>query len=158
MVVFPNAKINIGLNIIEKRADGFHNIESCFYSVNWCDVLEIVAPQPPEGEFSTNIAFKSSGLPILGDENSNLCLKAIKLLENKLPHRGGQTILLGGFLHKVIPMGGGLGGGSSDGAFTLKLLNEVFDLKLSTEELQNYARKLGSDCAFFIELSPYPCR
>jgi 4-diphosphocytidyl-2-C-methyl-D-erythritol kinase len=158
MLLFPNAKINIGLQIIEKRPDGFHNIESCFYPVNWCDVLEIVpAPQPdpsdrPVGEFHTGVVFTTSGLPILGDENSNLCIKAIKLLNEKFPLQGVR-----GYLHKVIPMGAGLGGGSSDGAFTLKALNEIYDLQLITAELQDYAGKLGSDCAFFIENKPVFC-
>jgi 4-diphosphocytidyl-2-C-methyl-D-erythritol kinase len=153
MLLFPNAKINIGLQIIEKRLDGFHNIESCFYPVNWCDVLEVVpAHHHPKGEFHTGVVFTTSGLPILGNENSNLCIKAIKLLNEKFPLQGVR-----GLLHKVIPMGAGLGGGSSDGAFTLKALNELFDLRLTTHDLQDFARKLGSDCAFFIENKPAFC-
>ena len=122
MLTFPNAKINIGLNIIEKRLDGFHNIESIFYPVEWCDVLEIIPSQ--ENEFK----FQSSGLTIPGSESSNLCLKAWKLLEAHISVP--PTI----HLHKVIPMGAGLGGGSADGAFTLKILNDVYDLKLKLSE------------------------
>ena len=145
MLTFPNAKINIGLNIIEKRADGFHNIESVFYPVEWCDVLEIIPSQEKE------VKFQSSGLAIPGNENSNLCLKAWHLLKSHIL----QPPII--HLHKVIPMGAGLGGGSADGAFTLKMLNEVYDLKLNNNKLQDYARQLGSDCAFFIENRPVFC-
>ncbi|MBA4852962.1 4-(cytidine 5'-diphospho)-2-C-methyl-D-erythritol kinase [Emticicia sp. BO119] len=147
MLTFPNAKINIGLNIIEKRPDGFHNIESVFYPVNWCDALEIV----PAKQFH----FQSSGLSIPGDQHSNLCIKAYHLLRNSQPrmaHNGAHF-----HLHKVIPMGAGLGGGSADGAFALKILNEIFELELSNTDLQKYARQLGSDCAFFIENRPVFC-
>ena len=143
MLTFPNAKINIGLNIIEKRADGFHNIESVFYPVEWCDVLEIIVSDQNE------VKFQSSGLEIPGNENANLCLKAWNLLKKDHFSSISQPPII--HLHKVIPMGAGLGGGSADGAFTLKMLNEVYDLKLSNDELKNYARQLGSDCAFFIE-------
>lgn len=145
MLTFPNAKINIGLNIIEKRADGFHNIESVFYPVDWCDVLEIIPSQAKEAKF------QSTGLKIPGNESSNLCLKAWQLLTSRIT----QAPLI--HLHKVIPMGAGLGGGSADGAFMLKMLNEVYDLKLSIDELKDFARQLGSDCAFFIENRPIFC-
>ena len=153
MLTFPNAKINIGLNIIEKRADGFHNIESVFYPVEWCDVLEIIPS--PENE----VKFQSSGLTIPGDESSNLCLKAWNLLQSRIsiPRSVPRSVPPIIHLHKVIPMGAGLGGGSADGAFTLKMLNEIYDLKLSNNELKDYARKLGSDCAFFIENRPVFC-
>ncbi|RFS15134.1 4-(cytidine 5'-diphospho)-2-C-methyl-D-erythritol kinase [Emticicia sp. C21] len=147
MLTFPNAKINIGLNIVEKRPDGFHNIESVFYPVNWCDALEIVPAQ--------QFQFQSSGLPIPGDESNNLCIKAYHLLRNSHPKMANKAAHF--HLHKVIPMGAGLGGGSSDGAFALKILNQIFDLGLSTVDLQNYARQLGSDCAFFIENRPVFC-
>jgi 4-diphosphocytidyl-2-C-methyl-D-erythritol kinase len=145
MLTFPNAKINIGLNIIEKRADGFHNIESVFYPVEWCDVLELI-PSPEK-----EVKFQSTGLEIPGNESSNLCLKAWDLLQSRI----SQPPLI--HLHKVIPMGAGLGGGSADGAFTLKMLNEIYDLKLNNAELKDFARKLGSDCAFFIENRPVFC-
>jgi 4-diphosphocytidyl-2-C-methyl-D-erythritol kinase len=148
MLTFPNAKINIGLNITEKRSDGFHNIESVFYPVEWCDALEIIPNQDVDAK---NAIFQSSGLAIPGNESSNLCLKAWNLLQERI------SIPPMIHLHKVIPMGAGLGGGSADGAFTLKMLNEVYELKLSNEELKDYARKLGSDCAFFIENRPVFC-
>jgi 4-diphosphocytidyl-2-C-methyl-D-erythritol kinase len=147
MLTFPNAKINIGLNIVEKRPDGFHNIESVFYPVNWCDALEIV----PAEQF----LFESSGLAIPGDNADNLCIKAYYLLCKTQPKMAGKSAHL--HLHKVIPMGAGLGGGSADGAFALKILNEIFELSLTTSDLQHYARQLGSDCAFFIENRPVFC-
>ena len=148
MLTFPNAKINIGLNITEKRSDGFHNIESVFYPVEWCDALEIIPNQNPD---AIDAVFQSSGLAIPGNESSNLCLKAWNLLQERI----NVPPMI--HLHKVIPMGAGLGGGSADGAFTLKMLNEVYELKLSNDELKDFARKLGSDCAFFIENRPVFC-
>ncbi|HEY4651192.1 MAG TPA: 4-(cytidine 5'-diphospho)-2-C-methyl-D-erythritol kinase [Pontibacter sp.] len=141
MLNFPNAKINLGLQIIEKRPDGFHNLESCFYPVQWCDALEILPAAATQ--------FIMSGLPVPGNPDTNLCLKAYRLLEKE--HDLTPVHL---HLHKVIPMGAGLGGGSSDAAFVLRILNKLFDLKLTTEDLQHYARQLGSDCAFFIENKP----
>ncbi|PJA06313.1 MAG: 4-(cytidine 5'-diphospho)-2-C-methyl-D-erythritol kinase [Flavobacteriales bacterium CG_4_10_14_0_2_um_filter_32_8] len=144
MIVFPNAKINIGLNIIEKRKDGFHNLESIFYPVvDLFDVLEVVKNSENQLEFST------SGIEILGDFNDNLCVKAYRLLQ--------QDFLIPAVkihLHKVIPIGAGLGGGSADAAFMLKILNELFNLNITTNQLINYAQKLGSDCAFFIKNKP----
>lgn len=142
MVTFPNCKINIGLQITEKRADGFHNLLSCFYPAGWSDALEII----PANEFS----FASSGLPIPGGPASkNLCIKAYELLKADfdLP-----TVAM--HLHKIVPIGAGLGGGSADAAFTLKLLNTQFMLGLNTGQLENYARQLGSDCAFFVQNRP----
>ncbi|MDR6196298.1 4-(cytidine 5'-diphospho)-2-C-methyl-D-erythritol kinase [Siphonobacter sp. SORGH_AS_0500] len=137
MISFPNAKINLGLYITEKRPDRFHNLESVFVPVGWTDVLEIL----PAEETS----FRSSGIPIPGDASTNLCLKAYESLKEdfSLP-----PVWI--HLHKVVPIGAGLGGGSSDAAFTLKMLNELFDLKLTNDQLEAYARPLGSDCAFFI--------
>jgi len=144
MVVFPNAKINIGLNVVEKREDGFHNIESIFYPVtNLFDVLEIVANSENQLEFT------SSGIEIPGDSKSNLCLKAYYLLKKDF-----EIPFVKIHLHKVIPIGAGLGGGSSDAAFMLKALNELFELNLTPSKLIAYARKLGSDCAFFIKNKP----
>jgi 4-diphosphocytidyl-2-C-methyl-D-erythritol kinase len=142
MIQFPNAKINLGLQLVEKRPDSFHNLVSCFYPVGWTDALEIL---PTAGEAS----FTMSGLPVPGEPTQNLCWKAYKLLkkDHKLP-----AIQM--HLHKVIPMGAGLGGGSADAAFTLKILNDLFSLNLSPEQLENYARQLGSDCAFFVQNKP----
>lgn len=142
MISFPNAKINIGLNIVEKRADGFHNIESIFYPVlDIYDVLEVVK--------SDELVFNSTGITIPGDEKNNLCLKAYYLIKKDF---GISPVQI--HLHKVIPIGAGLGGGSSDAAFMLKTLNQLFELQLSNEQLITYAKHLGSDCAFFIENKP----
>jgi len=140
MVFFPNSKINLGLEIISKRPDNFHNLISCFYPVPLCDVLEIIAAE----EFS----FTTSGLEIPGITEQNLCIQAYHLLcrDFSLP-----TVNI--HLHKAIPMGAGLGGGSSDAAFVLKGLNALFELGLSETILTIYAQKLGSDCAFFIKNS-----
>lgn len=144
MVVFPNAKINIGLNIVEKRNDGFHNIESCFYPVGWSDALEIL----PANTFS----FQSDGISIPGDPATNLCTKAYNMLAADYEFEPVNIHLL-----KAVPIGAGLGGGSSDAAFTIKALNELFGLKISLEKQLDYARRLGSDCAFFIENKPVYC-
>lgn len=142
MIVFPNAKINIGLNVVEKRPDGFHNIESIFYPVlELFDVLEVIV--------SDKLKFTSSGISIPGNNQDNLCLKAYHLIKTDFDVAPVHI-----HLHKVIPIGAGLGGGSSDAAFTLKVLNQLFELNLTDEQLINYARKLGSDCAFFIKNEP----
>src|SRR5690606_26506918 len=127
--------------ITEKRPDGYHNISSCFYPIAWSDALEIL-PSP-------SFCFSSSGLAIPGNKADNLCVKAYQLLQKKFDIPPVQI-----HLHKVIPMGAGLGGGSSDGAFTLKILNELFELSLTKETLEGYAATLGSDCPFFIKGKP----
>lgn len=141
MISFPNAKINLGLAITEKRADGFHNIDSCFYPVAWKEVLEI--------QRAKQTSFTSSGIDIPGDVSKNLCLQAYELLKTdfRLPPVHIH-------LHKVIPIGAGLGGGSADGAFALKMLNNIFELGLNTEQLEYYAAQLGSDCPFFVNNKP----
>lgn len=144
MIAFPTCKINIGLRITEKRPDGYHNLQSCFYPVAWGDVLETI----PATEFS----FSSSGLPIPGSGQSNLCVRAYELLRADF-----DLSPVSMHLHKIVPIGAGLGGGSADAAFTLKLLNDQFDLGLSTTQLEDYARLLGSDCAFFIQNRPLYC-
>lgn len=142
MVLFPNAKINLGLNIISKRSDGYHDLESIFYPILIRDAIEII-----ENE---DLEISNSGLVIEGDKQNNLCLKAYHILKKDYPHL--PTVQM--HLHKVIPMGAGLGGGSANGAFTLKLLNEKFDLSLSEKQLLDYALQLGSDCPFFILNKP----
>ncbi|QHT70295.1 4-(cytidine 5'-diphospho)-2-C-methyl-D-erythritol kinase [Rhodocytophaga rosea] len=144
MVTFPNAKINLGLYVTEKRPDGFHNIESCFYPVQWTDILEII---PAQG-----FAFSSTGIAIPGDPATNLCAKAYHLMQKD--HSLPPVHI---HLHKTIPIGAGLGGGSADGAFTIKVLNSLFNLGLQTPEMEAYARPLGSDCAFFIRNEPVYC-
>ncbi len=143
MIDFPNCKINLGLNITQKRSDGFHNIETVFYPVNWSDSIEII--EAGDRPFELFI----SGLKVEGKTEENLIFKAYKLLceGHKLPN-------LKVYLHKVLPMGAGLGGGSSDAAFFLKLVNKQLKLNLSTEKLTEMTKKLGSDCAFFIENRP----
>lgn len=141
MIAFPPCKINLGLHVVAKRADGYHDIETCFFPVPWTDILEII----PASDFQ----FTSSGIDIPGKEEENLCVKAFALLRDafKIPFFKIH-------LHKIIPMGAGLGGGSSDAAHTLRLLNTIFELKLSTEQLKSYAAQLGSDCSFFIGDEP----
>lgn len=141
MVGFPNAKINIGLNITGKRTDGFHDLETVFLPVGWCDALEFVVAQ--------EVVFSQSGINILGNAESNLVMKAYRLLQNDF-----DLPALKIHLHKEIPFGAGLGGGSSDGAFMLLMLNKEFGLNLSGAELESYAATLGSDCPFFIRNTP----
>jgi len=143
MISFPNCKINLGLKIIERRSDGFHNIESIFYPVNLTDVLEIIKSK--DGIFS----FQTGGIKVPGKNDDNLCKKAYEILCNDFPISPVKI-----FLYKKIPIGAGLGGGSSDAAHTILLLNKLFNLKLSLKKMENYARLLGSDCAFFIKNQP----
>ena len=141
MIIFPNAKINLGLNITEKRDDGFHNIQSCFYPVQWNDVLEIIPAK--------KTIFKSSGIDIPGKPENNLCLKACQLLKKDFQLPNVEI-----YLHKIIPIGAGLGGGSADAAFALKALDQLFELYLDDFILEEYAEKIGSDCPFFIKNKP----
>ena len=142
MVLFPNCKINLGLKILRRREDGYHALETVFYPLPVKDVLEIIPSESP--------GFSASGLPIPGDPELNLCIKAIHLLKKDFPHLPSVHI----YLHKHIPMGAGLGGGSSDGAAMLQLLNKCFQLEISQERLLTYAAQLGSDCPFFILNKP----
>jgi 4-diphosphocytidyl-2-C-methyl-D-erythritol kinase len=140
MILYPNAKINLGLNIESKRSDGYHNISSVFYPIYDCfDILEIVS--------SNSFLFTSSGIPIPG--SNNLCIKAYDLLKLKFNIPAVHI-----HLHKKIPIGAGLGGGSSDGAFVLKGLNDLFKLNISNKILKDLALELGADCPFFIENEP----
>lgn len=141
MLTFANAKINLGLLLTEKRADGYHNLQTVFYPVKLYDVVELIDAE------QTSCVIK--GITIPGDAEDNICLKAFKTLQAdfKLPNQ--QLILF-----KNIPVGAGLGGGSADAAFLIKLVNEKFKLGLSIEQLQDYARALGADCAFFIANKP----
>ncbi len=142
MIFFPPCKINIGLYILNKRADGFHNLATGFYPVNaLSDVLEIVP--------SSVFAYSASGIPVEGDTEHNLTVKAYRLMERR--HACPPVSI---HLHKCVPMGAGLGGGSADAAYTLLLLNDLFELHLSPLTLCEYASELGSDCAFFIQHQP----
>jgi 4-diphosphocytidyl-2-C-methyl-D-erythritol kinase len=144
MVVYPNAKINIGLKVLEKRSDGFHNIETVFYPLEIHDILEI-----EDNLLNSEDELSSSGLALNTDAKDNLILKAVDLLKKDF-----EIPPLRIHIHKQIPLGAGLGGGSSDAAITLLALNDKFDLMLSEKELLEYASKIGSDCAFFIPNKP----
>ncbi len=144
MVVFPHAKINLGLHVTARRSDGYHDIETIFYPVPLCDMLEAVEDISSSGKISLTITGNDSL-----SANDNLCVKAYELLKKdvKLPSVKAH-------LHKIIPTGAGLGGGSADAAFMLKLLNKLFELKLSNDALKKYALALGSDCPFFVDGKP----
>ncbi|SDX88580.1 4-(cytidine 5'-diphospho)-2-C-methyl-D-erythritol kinase [Hymenobacter psychrophilus] len=144
MLVFPNAKLNLGLYITSLRPDGFRNLESVFVPLPWCDAFEVL-PAPAGAE--TSLSF--SGLPIPGEPETNLCRRAYELLATDFDLPPVRL-----HLHKDVPIGAGLGGGSADAAFALKAINSQFDLKLPPEQLESYARRLGSDCAFFIRNEP----
>ena len=140
MILFPSAKINIGLNILSKREDGYHNISSFFYPVSSCvDILEITEQE--------DFSFESSGIEI--PKGENLCEKAFYLLRKDFPFSNVHI-----HLHKQIPIGAGLGGGSADASFTLKGLNKLFELEISSKKLEEYVLQLGADCPFFIDNTP----
>jgi 4-diphosphocytidyl-2-C-methyl-D-erythritol kinase len=141
MVAFPPCKINLGLHILHKRTDGYHALETCFYPVPWTDILEVIP--------SDTLAFSQSGDAIPGAPDDNLCLRAYHLLQRDFSLPPVRI-----HLHKIIPTGAGLGGGSSDGAYTLRLLNSLFSLNLAPAALAAYAAQLGSDCAFFTQDAP----
>lgn len=141
MLTFANAKINLGLFLTEKRADGYHNLQTVFYPIKIHDVVELID--------ATETSMVIKGIDIPGDSADNICLKAFKTLQAdfNLPHQ--QIVLL-----KNIPVGAGLGGGSADAAFLVKLVNQKFNLGLSDEQMEEYVRQLGADCAFFIKNKP----
>jgi 4-diphosphocytidyl-2-C-methyl-D-erythritol kinase len=143
MICFPNAKINLGLHITSKRNDGYHEIETCMYPIPLFDALEIIINHKKS-------TWNTSGISIPGDPKNNLILKAYQLLKKDFPNLPHVDI----HLHKNIPMGAGLGGGSADAGFALNLMNNLFDLILDDFFLEEYAAQLGSDCPFFIENTP----
>ena len=143
MVLFPNAKINLGLNILRKREDGYHELETVFYPIGLKDGLEFIENKHDK------INFTSSGLLLDVDPEDNIVVKAYRLLAADHPLPGLDI-----HLHKVIPFGAGLGGGSSDAAFLLKGLNDFFELGLTIDQLKKYAVRLGADCSFFLENRP----
>jgi 4-diphosphocytidyl-2-C-methyl-D-erythritol kinase len=145
MLTFPNAKLNLGLYVTERRPDGFHSLESVFLPLPWTDALEIL---PAAAGGATSITL--TGRPIPGDPATNLCLRAYELLRADFAQLPPVQL----HLHKIVPIGAGLGGGSADAAFALQALNQLFELGLSAEALEGYARWLGSDCAFFIRNKP----
>lgn len=143
MIVFPNAKINIGLNIVGDRPDGYHNLETIFYPIPVQEALEIL-PAPtalPEG-----YSFSAKGLAVAGKPESNLVVRAYCILRDNGYKMPDVRLIL----DKIIPMGSGIGGGSADGSFTLKALNEMFSLNIPEEKMIQFAAKLGADCPFFI--------
>lgn len=142
MISFPNAKINLGLNILRKRDDGYHDLETVFYPVAVKDALEFITAK--------ELHFQTTGLAVEGSHKNNLCVKAYLLLKTYFPDLPPIHI----HLHKAIPMGAGLGGGSADAAFMLVMLNKKYELQLSTEKLLEYALQPGSDCPFFIINKP----
>ena len=136
MVTFPSCKINLGLHVLVRRQDGYHDISTCFYPVPWRDALEILP--------AASLEFKQTGISIPGSTADNLCVKAYEILKGDF-----QLPPVRIHLHKVIPTGAGLGGGSSDAAHALLSLISIFQLNLSQEQLMGYALRLGSDCPFF---------
>lgn len=145
MIIFPNAKINLGLNITERRSDGYHNLETIFYPLPIEDALEVNVWNKGTGKFRLH----QSGLEIIGETENNLVVKAYKMLDEEFNLPPVDI-----YLFKHIPSGAGLGGGSADAAFMLKLLNKKFCLNLTDEVLEEYAARLGADCAFFIKNKP----
>lgn len=146
MITFPNAKINLGLNVIEKRKDGYHNLETIFYPINLQDALEVTVAKEEERPY----IFTNSGNVIDGNIEDNLIIKAYNIVKEHYPSIPPLRIKI----FKHIPSGAGLGGGSSDAAFMIKLLNKKFSLNMSDEEMENHVSRLGADCAFFIKNKP----
>lgn len=144
MISYPCSKINLGLSVERKREDGFHDIESILYPIALCDILEIIPNSENESD-----EFSATGISIPGDLSSNLCLKALHLLRADFDVPSVKM-----HLHKQVPTGAGLGGGSADGTHALLQVNELFALGLSVEDLTQYAALLGSDCPFFVEEGP----
>lgn len=144
MLIFSGSKINLGLNIIEKRSDGFHNIETVFYPVGWCDALEVL-----ESTDSQVIKIEFSGIPISGPSTDNIVTKAYTILAK---NHSVPSVKV--HLHKNIPMGAGLGGGSANAVNFIELMDKKFDLKIPHMKKIEYAKVLGSDCAFFVDNKP----
>ena len=146
MIQFPHCKINLGLSIIKKRTDGYHELETVFYPVQLQDMVEVCISENTKDA----VQFSHSGIPVPGDTKNNLCIKAYQLLKEKFPQIPATQI----HLHKHIPMGAGLGGGSSDATAVLKIMNQLFNLQLEQKELISLAAQLGSDCPFFVHETP----
>jgi len=147
MIFYPNAKINIGLNVVEKRKDGYHNLETVFYPISLQDAIEI---HDIEGEIpECGYQLKVSGTVLDGTPDDNLVIKAYKLLKADFDLPPVSI-----YVYKHIPTGAGLGGGSSDAAFVIKALNDKFGLQLTDSQMEEYSARLGADCAFFIKNKP----
>jgi len=145
MIIFPIAKVNLGLNVVERRPDGYHNLQTVFYPVGIQDALEIF-PMAEDFPSEADCDIKVSNIPIEGDEQRNLVVRAYQLLKQDFPNLPRLHV----HLYKGIPTQAGMGGGSSDASAMLRLLNTSFQLNLSDEKLISYASKLGADCAIFI--------
>ena len=146
MLTFPNAKINIGLNVVSRREDGYHDLETVFYPIPLHDNLEISLLQDSDDDYSLQVCGNSVDCP----PENNLVIKALKSLKKNYPEISPIDV----YLYKRIPTGAGLGGGSSDAAYMIKSINDLFSLNLSTEQMKSFASKLGADCAFFISNKP----
>lgn len=142
MISTPNGKINLGLHVVSRREDGYHNLETIFLPVPICDTLT--------AEPANELSFRLEGNDLDCDMEHNLCVKAYRLLKKEYPHMGSVKIVL----EKKIPTGAGMGGGSADAAFMLKMLNGLFSLGIGNSQLERYAARLGADCAFFVENRP----
>lgn len=142
MVVFPNAKINLGLNVLRKRKDGYHDISTVMIGVDWCDVLEII----PNGSSKNVVNLITTGISINCADEDNIIVKAVNAVRKAFPDLPGVDI----YLHKNIPDGAGLGGGSSDASFTVMTLNRVFELGMTPDQMAAIAAEIGCDCPFFI--------
>ena len=149
MITFPIAKINLGLNVVEKRPDGYHNLETVFYPVNIQDALEVY-PMDKDFPSSVDCDLKVTNIVIDGDEQKNLVVRAYHLLKQVFPDLPRIHV----HLYKGIPTQAGRGGGSSDCGYMITLLNEMFHLGLSEEQMISYAARLGADCAFFVSSRP----
>jgi 4-diphosphocytidyl-2-C-methyl-D-erythritol kinase len=149
MITKPIAKINLGLNVVERRPDGYHNLETVFYPVPICDALEVF---PMYGQFPSDVScdLKVTNIHIEGDEQKNLVVRAYNLLKQDFP----TLPRVHAHLYKGIPTQAGMGGGSSDCGFMITLLNEMFGLGLTDKQMIQYAARLGADCAFFILNKP----
>lgn len=147
MILFPNAKINIGLRVLRRRPDGYHDIESIFVPLPWCDVLEIVESENGHGSFS----IIGEDILQLSDSADNLVMKAVRALESHLGHALPPLDI---YLSKRIPTGAGLGGGSADASFTIKGINDLLGLGLDQATMAGIASKVGADCPFFIYNRP----
>ncbi len=145
MLLFPNAKINLGLNILSRRPDKYHDISTVFYPVGWSDALEVISAEDDQKECRLHL----SGLPVDGDVQDNLVVKAYRMLTQDYTLPSVEV-----YLHKAIPFGAGLGGGSADASCMLRLLRDLFSLPLSDDGLAVYAARLGADCPFFIYNRP----
>lgn len=149
MVSFPNAKINLGLNIVRRRPDGYHDLETAFYPIYWRDVLEITPFSADDGR-EAGVRLTLSGIVPEGEPSDNLCVRAWRVLKREFP----QLPAVAMHLHKAIPTGAGLGGGSSDGVAALRMLAEMHDLSVAAERMETLALELGSDCPFFVRNRP----